>query len=831
MDLLDRLRTALADRYEVRCEIGRGGMAIVFLARDLRHTRDVAVKVLKPEFATAISADRFVREISLEARLSHPYILPLFDSGDVDGMPYYVMPYVQGESLQSLLNRETQLSLDTAIRIASDVAEALTYADEQGVVHRDVKPGNILLDESHAFLADFGIARAVSELAGERLSESGIVVGTPEYMSPEQCTEHGNVDGRSDVYALGCVVYEMLAGEPPFTGPTAQAIVARHLADQPRSLRVVRSSIPEHVEEAIQVALAKVPADRFATAVQFVRALRYEGEFPRSTRRRTARRRVARVTSGVVGGLALIGLGLWGSSARHAAPFARADDGPRSAPLSSIAVMYLEDRSEAGTLGHLSAGLTEDLIDRLAAVKSLQVISPDGVRPYRGKNLPLDSVVRAFHVGTVVTGTLTGSRDRLRASIRLIDAVNGVQLFGGTFEKPYGNVLELRDQLAEEVARQLRIRLGEAVQLRQRRADASNAVAWELVRRAEQLRNQALDLAGDDAEGSQLASRQADSLLVRAEKLDPAWTEPPILRGWLAMDRADLAAGSTDTAGAPGRALAAAWIRRGIHQADGVLRRYPNEPEALELKGTLRYQGWKMTGFSGPSDPIMGLDLAERDLRAASAVPGRHQGRALSTLSAVLQFAGKLDESHLQARRAYEADAYLRDASAILFRLFHTSLELKRYPEAQDWCEQGRRAFPRDWLFLFCQLRLLAWSPAMTPDVSRAWNVLAQLDTIVKGELLGWLRPQMTMMVAAVLARRGLADSAERVIAQAKASASPDPELRYYEALARVRLRQDTVAARLLAELLRQGPNFRPILRSHTEFASLWTDPQLRAWR
>jgi tetratricopeptide (TPR) repeat protein len=307
VDPLDRLRSALADHYAIQREIGRGGMALVFLARDLRHDRDVAIKVLKPEFSMAVSAERFLREIQLEARLKHPYILPLFDSGDVDGLLYYVMPYVQGESLRDRLKRETQLPLPDAFRITGEVAEALAYANAQGVVHRDVKPANILLDENHAFLADFGIARAVSELAGDRLSESGIVVGTPEYMSPEQCTEHGNVDGRSDVYALGCVVYEMLAGEPPFTGPTAQAIVARHLADEPRSLRVVRAAVPEHVEEAIEIALAKVPADRFSTAVAFHEALLHERETvsavrkARATRRRSARRGLAGFMVAAVG--------------------------------------------------------------------------------------------------------------------------------------------------------------------------------------------------------------------------------------------------------------------------------------------------------------------------------------------------------------------------------------------------------------------------------------------------------------------------------------------------------------------------------------------------
>jgi tetratricopeptide (TPR) repeat protein len=288
-------------------------MAIVYLARDLRHDRDVAVKVLRPEFGMAVSAERFLREIHLEAQLKHPYILPLFDSGDADGLPYYVMPHVRGGSLRARLNEETQLPLEEALRITSEVAEALSYAHAHGVVHRDVKPGNILLDESHALLSDFGIARAITEVGGSALSSSGLIVGTPEYMSPEQGSQHARLDGRSDVYALGCVLYEMLSGEPPFTGPTAQAIIARHMQERPRSLRVVRSTIPEHIEDAIQTALAKVPADRYATAERFVAALGAEGEVATAAGlARGARQRYLRWGAGVAGAVALVAsLGVW----------------------------------------------------------------------------------------------------------------------------------------------------------------------------------------------------------------------------------------------------------------------------------------------------------------------------------------------------------------------------------------------------------------------------------------------------------------------------------------------------------------------------------------
>jgi serine/threonine protein kinase/tetratricopeptide (TPR) repeat protein len=286
-ELLDHTRAALAGHYDVLREIGSGGMAVVYLAHDTKHNRDVAIKVLRPEVATHLGGDRFLREIQIEARLQHPNILPLHDSGDAGGLPYYVMPYVEGESLRDRLVRERQLSLPDALGIASEVADALDYAHSQGVIHRDIKPENILLSQGHALVADFGIARAVSVAGPVSTTSSGIVVGTPTYMSPEQGDQTGAVDGRSDLYSLGCVVYEMLAGEPPFTGATAYAIMARQLGERPRSLRVVRHQVPPHVELAVERALEKVPADRFDTTREFVRALTAPApRIQRRTRRR-----------------------------------------------------------------------------------------------------------------------------------------------------------------------------------------------------------------------------------------------------------------------------------------------------------------------------------------------------------------------------------------------------------------------------------------------------------------------------------------------------------------------------------------------------------------
>ncbi|HEY9442359.1 MAG TPA: serine/threonine-protein kinase, partial [Gemmatimonadales bacterium] len=272
-ELLSRLQSALSDRYRLDREIGAGGMATVYLAHDVRHDRRVALKVLRPELAAVIGAERFLAEIRLTANLQHSHILPLFDSGEADSYLFYVMPFVQGETLRDRLNREKQLPVADAVRIATEVASALDYAHRNGVVHRDIKPENILLHDGQALVADFGIALAASKASGARMTETGMSLGTPHYMSPEQAMGEREITPRSDVYALGAVLYEMLTGDPPFTGSTAQAVVARVVTESPRLLVPQRHTIPPHVEAAVLTALEKLPADRFASAAQFAEAL------------------------------------------------------------------------------------------------------------------------------------------------------------------------------------------------------------------------------------------------------------------------------------------------------------------------------------------------------------------------------------------------------------------------------------------------------------------------------------------------------------------------------------------------------------------------------
>ena len=320
-----RLGAALADRYRIERELGQGGMATVYLAQDLKHDRKVAIKVLRAELAAVIGAERFLAEVKTTANLQHPHILPLHDSGEADSFLYYVMPFVEGESLRDRLNRQKQLPIPDAVRIASEVASALDYAHRHKVIHRDIKPENILLHDGRAMVADFGIALAASKAGGTRMTETGMSLGTPHYMSPEQAMGEREIGPQSDVYALGAVTYEMLVGEPPFTGPTAQAIVAKVMTGEPADITGQRRTVPPHVDAAVLTALQKLPADRFESAAEFAEAL--AGHSSRSTPR------LARSKSGSAAGpwraisavlgvfvLVLVGLAAWNFS-RGRTPF------------------------------------------------------------------------------------------------------------------------------------------------------------------------------------------------------------------------------------------------------------------------------------------------------------------------------------------------------------------------------------------------------------------------------------------------------------------------------------------------------------------------------
>jgi serine/threonine-protein kinase len=371
-DLLQDLKAALANQYDIEGELGEGGMAYVFVAHDIKHDRKVAIKVLKPDLASSIGTERFLREIKNAAKLSHPHILPLYDSGEADGILYYVMPLVEGESLSDYIAREKQLSIEEAVKITREIAEALSVAHSYGLVHRDIKPDNVMMTGGHALVADFGIALAVDQAGGEKLTQTGMSIGTPAYMSPEQAAGNPNLDGRSDIYSLGCILYEMLIGQIPFTAPTPQAMIARHTMDHITPPSIMRDTIPPDLENIIITAMEKTPADRFRTAQEFVEALGAveQGVAPKvrlstMTRRHTtgvyAPRAADRKRSWVIGVVAAVvliagGVAVWqvfgGPTSRTVGELGGLN--PRS-----VAVLYFDDLSPDGSLGYVADGITE----------------------------------------------------------------------------------------------------------------------------------------------------------------------------------------------------------------------------------------------------------------------------------------------------------------------------------------------------------------------------------------------------------------------------------------------------------------------------------------
>jgi serine/threonine-protein kinase len=420
---VSRLATALAHRYKVERELGAGAMAVVVLAHDLRHHRRVAIKILRPELASLMGPERFLREIDISASLMHPHILPLHDSGEADGLLYYVMPYVEGESLRGRLERERRLPLEDALQIAREVADALAYAHHRGFVHRDIKPENILLGGGHALVADFGIARAIGSVGQEHLTARALGTGTPAYMSPEQATGESPVDERTDIYALGCVLYEMLAGEPPFAGRTPQATIERRLSGPAPRVSVVRGDVSPDLDAAIAKALARAPADRFAKATEFAAMLSPASSIVSrgSLRRLVWASPLALVA--VVAGL------VFGKGARQPTSM------PGSPALSSVAVLPIDNLTGDSTKAYLADGLTADLIDELFRVEGLRVPGSATVARYRGRRPGPGEVAKELGVGAVVTGNLREVGGRPRVALQLVNAVDGFVRWSGVYDQ------------------------------------------------------------------------------------------------------------------------------------------------------------------------------------------------------------------------------------------------------------------------------------------------------------------------------------------------------------------------------------------------------------
>ena len=455
----------LAGRYRIEREIGAGAMATVYLARDLKHDRDVAVKILRPDLAESVGRERFLREIHLAAKLAHPHILPLFDSGDSDGALYYVMPNVQGHSLRERLIADRQLPVADAVRIASDVAAALDHAHREGIVHRDIKPENIMLQDGHALVADFGIGKALSDVADDSLTQIGTSVGTPAYMSPEQAVGE-SIDGRSDIYSLGCVLYEMLVGEPPFTGPTAQSVIAKRFVQTPADVSALRETVSRPLARIVQRALARTPMDRFETAADMRDALH--------------------------------------ASLMSSTP------AQGQAPAQSIAVLPFANLSADTDTDYLGDGISEEIINVLTQIDGLRVAARTSAFSFRGTRDDLRTIGEKLNVATVLEGSVRKAGTRLRVTAQLIDVADGYHLWSERYDRELVDVFAVQDEIAAAIAAKLQVTFDTTATKKRARATPAQVEAFELFVKARAIVARRVDMD------------RAITMLERVVELDPA---------------------------------------------------------------------------------------------------------------------------------------------------------------------------------------------------------------------------------------------------------------------------------------------------------------------
>ena len=421
-DTLERFRSDLADRYAIERELGRGGMATVFLARDIKHHRKVAIKVLRPELTSSVGIERFSREIQIGANLTHPHVLTLIDSGEAGERLYYVMPFLEGESLRERLNRDRQLPTGDALRVAGEIADALGYAHGRGVLHRDVKPENIMLSGGHAVIVDFGIARMVDDVGAEGMTVTGMAIGTPYYMSPEQFGGESDIDGRSDIYSLGCVLYEMLTGEPPFKSGSILAMIRQHMTTPVPDVRALRPSVSDGICHVVTCALGKTRDERFATCAEFTDAL-------------------SLAATGQISETAV-------------APVVSA---PTTAP--SIAVLPFVNMSHDAEDDFFSDGISEELMNALGKVEGLRVVARSSAFAFKGRNEDARVIGNRLGVKTVLEGSVRRAGDQIRISAQLIDAANGYRLWSDRYDRTHGDVFAIQDDISSTIAEVLRGKL------------------------------------------------------------------------------------------------------------------------------------------------------------------------------------------------------------------------------------------------------------------------------------------------------------------------------------------------------------------------------------
>jgi eukaryotic-like serine/threonine-protein kinase len=671
-DLKDQLQAALGATYTLERELGRGGMATVFLAVDAKHKRRVALKMLHADLAIALGPERFRREIELAAQLQHPHILSVHDSGETPtGLLWFTMPYVEGESLRDRLTRERQLPLEDALRIAGEAARALDYAHRHGVIHRDIKPENILLTkEGDTLVADFGIGRALGSpgVAG-RITETGVVVGTPAYMSPEQAAGEREIDGRTDIYSLGTVLYEMLAGEPPFTGGTAQAVIAKRMSGEIPSARRVRPSVPEPVEQSVRKALAPVPADRFSTAGDFARALATSSHTTSAPPPVTVEpppaqpppapptppaaaispptparhRRIPPVFAASALSF-LVGVGVLFAWRSHSA------SGTTSGGPVRLAVLPFENEGDSSS-AYFADGIADEIRGKLSAVQALRVVARTSSNQYRHTQKPAQDIGRELGVRYLLTGTVQWERSpdgtrRVRVSPELVEVSEGgtpESKWQQSFDAPLTDVFQVQADVAGRVADKLGVVLSPPAQAQLAAKPTQNLAAYDAY-----LRSTAL--TGNDPSTLRRSLAYADQAVALDSTFAAAWAQVATLHALLYSNSAPNAADSAAAQRAADRAVALA----------------PQAAEAYEARGYAA-----LIAAQDVPGALTALGTAVR-LAPSSA-------SALRRLSNAEAAAGRLDAALAHAKQATSLDP--RSTAAAL-QLVRVLVVLHRYPEA-----------------------------------------------------------------------------------------------------------------------------------------------------
>jgi len=690
-DFRDQLQAALGSTYTLERELGRGGMATVFLAVDAKHKRRVALKVLHPDLAMALGPERFRREIELAAQLQHPHILSVHDSGETPtGLLWFTMPYVEGESLRDRLTRERQLPLEDALRIAGEAARALDYAHRHGVIHRDIKPENILLTkEGDTLVADFGIGRALgSPGVASRITETGVVVGTPAYMSPEQAAGEREIDGRTDIYSLGTVLFEMLAGEPPFTGGTAQAVIAKRMSGEIPSARRVRPSVPEPVEQSVRKALAPVPADRFSTAGDFARALATSSHTtsarpvavepppaqpppkppeppapPAAAIPPTAhpRRRIPPVFAASALSF-LVGVGVLFAWRSHNA------SGTLGGGPVRLAVLPFENEGDSAS-AYFADGIADEIRGKLSAVQALRVVARTSSNQYRHTQKPAQDIGRELGVRYLLTGTVQWERSpdgtrRVRVSPELVEVSEGgtpESKWQQSFDAPLTDVFQVQADVAGRVADKLGVVLSPPAQAQLAAKPTQNLAAYDAY-----LRSTAL--TGNDPSTLRRSLAYADQAVALDSTFAAAWAQVATLHALLYSNAAPNAADSAAAQRAADRAVALA----------------PQAPEAYEARGYAAL-------------------IAAQDIPGALAALGTAVRLAPSSASALRRLAnaeaaaGRLDAALAHAKQATSLDP--RSTAAAL-QLVRVLLVLHRYPEASAEASRALALAPAELILI-----------------------------------------------------------------------------------------------------------------------------------